>query len=237
MTKTIALAVLLAVSACKGKKKEEAPVEPTPMPTTGSGSGSGSAMTPATGSAIAMTDCEVKFDVKVGSLSWTSTTAKGAMADGIDPAQVTAATKTAIPAGTTCHATISADDKVIYQDIITVMDAVLAGGISDIELDMKGAAAASDTGTSASGDLKTMPVVAVTTDAVLVNNKEVGKLADAKLDAALATAFADAKKASPDAGKIILQADKATTWAHLTRVVGAAKTAGFGDVLFAIKNK
>jgi biopolymer transport protein ExbD len=243
MTKTISIALVLALAGgCKDKKKDPAPVEPAPLPTAGSGSGSGSAMTPTTpttpttgsGSAVAA-GCELALTIDGSSVSWKTATSAGAMADGIDAAKITETAKTVAAAGP-CTATISADDKVVYQDVITVMDAVTAGGIKDVGLEFGGPDMPKPTVTGPPPAVKEMPVVVITTDTVMLNSKELGKLADAKLDAVLAAAFADAKKASP-AGHLILQADKGTTWANLAKVVGAAYAAGFGNVLFAVKNK
>jgi biopolymer transport protein ExbD len=242
MKKLFALTVVLAIAGCKKKNTDETPPTPTPTPVAGSGSasetGSGSATTPATTPTPTppAAKCELKVQLAGDGLTWTAGADTGEMPKAIDVDKLKSTAKDLAAKGGPCTALIDADDKVLYQNVITAMDAIIAGGIADVALDIPGGPAPSKSATDPTKpDLKSGAVVVISKDAVTLDGKEVGKLADAKLDAALATAFTDAKKTKPSR-LLIVQADKDTTWANLSRIVGAGTTAGFPDVLFAVKN-
>jgi biopolymer transport protein ExbD len=231
--KAIAVAVVLFGGGCKGDRNEprrDPPGAPAPAP----------ARTPTP--EPVPDECEMQIEIKGGGLSWRVPSRAGgirfagAMGDGIVASQVTEAAKQAWSQYGPCTAVIRADDKVVYQDVVTVMDALVLGNIRDLELDLKGATARPPRKAATGGEVRSMSIVAVAPEAVYLNGLELGKLADPNLDAALAAAYADAQKKTPGS-QIVLQADRATTWANLARVVGAARTAGFTDVLFAVQNQ
>ena len=85
---------------------------------------------------------------------------------------------------------------------------------------------------------ETCKVVTVTKTEISI----AGKMTDAVKDAAAGTgelkglALALAKPASPDA-PVIIQADQDTVATVINRIVSTVKTAGYNNVLFAVKNK
>src|SRR5690349_16134539 len=176
--------------------------------------------------------CVIDFSLAAGGLDWTAGDRAGAMADGISDTAVADAVRGAGPAGT-CTATISASDTTKFQDVVTVMDAALAGGARAIALDVGGPAAAAPL---APGADKLGPTITITTEAVKVSGTDVAKLDDPQLDHLLGDVL-ESKQAAQPGAKAVIQADAATAWKDLAEVIRAAKTAGYTDLLFATKKQ
>ena len=211
-----AAVVALLLFACKKTSEEPAPA-PTPAPTPAPQPG----------------ECVIALHLAAGGLSWTAGDKAGAMADGISDTAIADAIHAAGAPGT-CVATIGATDTTTYQDVVTVMDAVIAGGARAILLDIDGGPAPA--APLAPNADKPGPTITITTEAVKVSGTDVARLDDPQLDHLLGDVL-EAKQAKQAGTRAVIQADKATTWKDLAEVIRAAKAAGFTEPLFAVKNQ
>jgi biopolymer transport protein ExbD len=221
--------VMIAIVACKSDK----PAPPAPTPTDlGSGSGS-SAIAAGSGSGSAA--CVIKVTLTQTNVAWDGGGVKG-------QSDFKQGEKPHLDAlnGLKCSAWLVADDKMLYQDVIAVMDALVQLGITDVALGnpkkptdaSSGSGSAAPTKPDLTGDLEDAPVLIITKTEVTFHGKLVGK----PDDEALATKLAALLPKDPKDPTFIIQADKDTAAKTINRVVTAAGNQGY-NVLFAVKNK
>jgi biopolymer transport protein ExbD len=136
-----------------------------------------------------------------------------------------------------CTAEVTAPDTQSYQKVVTVMDKLVAAGITDVSIE-SGAPDAKPTPAPKTIDpkdaVKTAPVIIITKTDVKIANKAVGKVKDTDK---LADAIAKALPPNPKEATVILQADESLTFATIRAAIAGSKKAGYDNVLFAVKNK
>lgn len=91
-----------------------------------------------------------------------------------------------------------------------------------------------DPSTQQRSPLADAPVIVISRTEVFVSGTTIGKPNDAALAAAIEKAL---PKRADSNGMVILQADASLAYIIIISAVGAAKRAGYHDVLFAVKNK
>ncbi len=152
----------------------------------------------------------------------------------------------------TCAVLLAPDATVKYDDVIHVLDSLIHAGFTSVSVGKRGdkptpttadgkldKAAAADlhAGSFAHGyskdEVKTLPVIVITTKTVSIAGKTVGKLDDADLAKKVAAAL----PANPKLAGVIVEADKDVEAAAVTTAIDGAKSAGYNDVLFAVKAK
>lgn len=236
-TSVLAMAFALALLGCKGKSTPAttgsgsvagpAAQVDAPAADPGSGSGSGSA------AAAACKDVEITL-AKTGHVVRRDTEQPVKLEEMKDALSKLAATCTGA-------VVVTASDDMDYQSMITALDHAKSAGFSDIALDAKDAPKTPATPRPATPPPVTnSPIVQVTKKdiSIIVGSeppKVIGAIADvdaAKLDEALAKV-----PNKRDGTPLIVQADAATSAKTINAIVVAAKKAGFGDLLFAIKNR
>jgi biopolymer transport protein ExbD len=251
--KHLALLLVVAVVACKSDK----PPAPAPTPTeTGSGSGStviaagsGSSTTDVGSAGSGSAACVIKVTLNPTNVAWDGGGVKGQsdFKAGESPHL------DALKGITNCSAWLVADDAMIYQDVIAVMDALVKLGITDVSLGdptkskptsiptpgvtkkpLTGVVGLPLSGRITSDDvLKKAPVLIITKTEVRLHDKVVGKPDDAEI----ATKLAAVLPKDPSDPTFIVQADKDTSAKTINRVITAASNQGYTNVLFAVKNK
>lgn len=236
----LAIALALAILGCKDKAKD------TPPASTGSGSvagpvaapdatvadpGSGSAAGSGSATAAACKDVEITL-AKAGHV---------VRRDADQPVKLEELKGALSTLATACKGTVivTANDDMDYQSMITAMDAAKAAGFGDIALHAKDAPA-TRTPPRPSGppSITNAPIVQVT-------KKEISLVVGSQPPVAVgAIAEVDVKKLEEALAKIpnkdtpvIVQADAASSAKTINTIIVAAKRAGFGDLLFAIKNR
>ena len=83
------------------------------------------------------------------------------------------------------------------------------------------------------GGLRQLPVIVIARDKVLIADKEIAK----PTDSGLAVAITKALPAHPTDPTVILQADQSLPYSIIRDAIAGATTAGYDNVLFAVKNK
>jgi biopolymer transport protein ExbD len=233
--KPLALLVVVAIVACKSDK----PPAPAPTPTeigSGSGSsvviaaGSGSAGSAGSGSAgSGSAACVIKVTLNQTNIAWDGGGIKGQndFKPG-EPPHLDALR------GLTCPAWLIADDKMRYQDVISVMDALIMMGIVEVSL--------SDPTKTKSGTvparsdkqlLKEAPVLVITKTEVRFHDKLIGT----PDDDAIATKLAAELPKDPKDPTFVIQADKDTSAKTINRVITGASNQGYTNVMFGVQNK
>lgn len=229
-TPLLALALVLALSGCKGKDKDlpafGGSAEPVAQTDAPGGSGSATAVAPCKDVEIALAkaghvvrrdaDQPVKLDELKAALTTLATACKGAVV-------------------------VSANDDMDYQSMITAMDVAKAAGFSDIMLQATGAPATRTAPPpSTPPAITNAPIVQVSTTEVSLiigGDKpvvigEVGDVGAKHLD----EAFGKVPN-KRDGTPVIVQADAGTSAKTINAIIAAGKRAGFDDFLFAIKNR
>lgn len=240
----LALALALALSGCKDKAKDAppaatgsgtvaGPVAPADAAMVEPGSGSGSAVGSGSAAAAACKDVEITL-AKAGHVVRRDTEQTVKLEEMKDAlSKLAAACKGAV--------VVTANEDMDYQSMITVLDHAKSAGFSDIALDAKDAPKTPAVPRPTTPPPVTnSPIVQVTKKdiSIIVGSeppKVIGAIADvdaAKLDEALAKV-----PNKRDGTPLIVQADAATSAKTINAIVVAAKKAGFGDLLFAIKNR
>lgn len=226
----VAVVVLLATVACK-QKKDESPAQTAapPAPAAAPVAPAAPAAPPAV-EAPPPAKCELAIKASPSLYEYEGGGAKGT-AKTIDQL------KTAIaPLAGKCEAVIAAQKAASYQELIAVLDAVNAAGITKVALDVEGTAKVPTGAGPPKSELKSMPLIVVTKTDVTFDKKKIGKPTDANLDGEVKTALEAAKAAHPG-NTFILQADKDTSSAQVLAIVKGASSAGYTEVLFAVKMK
>jgi biopolymer transport protein ExbD len=140
---------------------------------------------------------------------------------------------------------ISAEPATGYQDLITVMDLAMAAGFEDIGIAKPGGDRPGDppapSGPGGGGTtIAKAPVVIVTKTEVLLDGTRLAGVDDriTAIEAAIAAALkARAVDPAAPAGALVIQADASATYETIMKVITGARTAGFEDVVFAVKSK
>jgi biopolymer transport protein ExbD len=217
MVPLASLALVLAVVGC-GHPENAAPagtlepVQPQPAPP--------AAPKPSEGR------CEVKITVAVGSYRYSGGGVQGT-------AKTAAALRTALsPLAAKCDAVVATPKSIPYQEVITVMDAAMAAGITNVRLDVEGAPKPPVTGEKP--DPERLPFVIVTKTEVTVDDKLVGKPTDPTLDAKIENALV-AVKPKHVGPWVVLQAEKDLPSDAIRLIVRGASQAGYTNVLFDVK--
>jgi len=229
--KHLALA-LIAIVACKSDK----PPTPAPTPTTpsGTGSGSGSSVIAAgsdlgsAGAGSGSAACVIKVTMSQTNISWNGGGVKGQtdFKPG-EPAHLDA-----LNGLTKCAVWLVADDKLVYQDVVTTMDRLIKMGLVNVSL-ADPANSKPGPAPDPSGKLRDEPVVIITKTEVRFRDKVIGKPDDDAITAKLTAVLPK----DPKDPTLIIQADKDTSAKTINRVVTAASNQGYANVLFAVKNK
>lgn len=157
---------------------------------------------------------------------------------------------------------VAAANGVSYQDVITVMDAGMSTGLKDVELsnpvdlsmkftatkqpkcDAKlatksggGSGSPGAKPTTATTDLKSMPVIVVTREEIKIGADVIVSVADA-LKESNKHPLPELQRALPTGTKsVILQADASTDAKVINRILKSTQAAGIDNVLFATKNR
>jgi len=231
--KHLLLLVVVAV-ACKSDK----PPTPAPTPTeTGSGSGStviaagsGSETTNVGSAGSGSAACVIKVTLSQTNVAWDGGGVKGQtdFKPGERPHL------DALKGITNCSAWLVTDDKLVYQDVVTVMDTLIKIGIVDVSLGdpskNKATPPPMPDGSSKQA-LRNEPILIITKTEVRFHDKVVGK----PDDDAIATKLEAVLPKDPKDPTFIIQADKDTSTKTINRVITAAGNAGYTNVLFAVK--
>jgi biopolymer transport protein ExbD len=131
---------------------------------------------------------------------------------------------------------VSAAPRVAYQDVIDVMDLANKVGFQLVLLDTGDDTPVPPTPPPPDGKsaLQVAPVIAISSLDLQVDGVSVAHPDDADVTAAVHAALA-AAPADKHAGLVILSAVPATTARTIVQTVVAARQAGFGSVMFAVK--
>lgn len=140
-----------------------------------------------------------------------------------------------------CHpaVVVKAGAAVRYQDVISAMDSSIKVGLVDVALDTPGQGSGSAHPPSrGKPDLATAPVVVVTKTEVSFAAKHVATIAELE-KGAISDPIPELARVLPATtnGLAILQADQDTDARVITRIVNALRTAGFDNVMFAVKKR
>ena len=136
-------------------------------------------------------------------------------------------------------ATLTGTDDLPYQELISVMDTAVAAGFPNIGIDvpevpLPAAADRAAPGSAAEG-LQSAPVIAVTRQAVLLDNQELARLSP-DVTGPVSVALTRARAANPArSGLAILQADERTPMRTIKQIIVGGRKAGFDNLMFAVK--
>jgi len=122
---------------------------------------------------------------------------------------------------------------VAYQVAIDAMDVAVKSGLMDVGLDTGSDIGAPDNA-SGSDVLASAPVIIVTKVEVTVGGKHIAMVDD--LAKGSGNIVAIAAELPKDRSLAILQADAATDMGLINRIVNTAKSAGYPNIMFAVKN-
>lgn len=224
MTHVLWMALLLV--ACGKKDSEHAPAAETSPSAASPAAETTAAPQPPSASG----PCTITITVHAGTLSFEGNGARGQtpLVDGEDP------DLRDLDQQRSCGVRVLADKEVTYRSVIHVIDSLTRHGFGDISV---GSGTPSPAHVQEPGqDLSTLPVVVMSTTNVTVAGSDLQKSpTDPELGKAIETALA--AKGKPSDPRIILQADQSLSAAAVMAAIDAARRAGYGDVLFAVKQK
>jgi biopolymer transport protein ExbD len=220
------MAVLLL--ACGKKDSDKAPATDTtptaPQPSAETTAETTAAPQPPSG------PCTITITVHASTLSFAGNGASGEtpLVDTADPDLAS------LDPHRSCGAQVLADKEVTYRSIIHVIDSLTRHGFADISV---GAGTRTPAHVEEPGqDLSKAPVIVMSTTTVTVAGSDLAKSpTDPELGKAIEMALA--AKGKPSDPRVILQADASLPAAGVMAAIEAARRAGYGDVLFAVKKK
>jgi len=133
---------------------------------------------------------------------------------------------------------VHATPTVMYQDMISVMDIAMKVGFSDIQVDTGSDAPVPPAlpTTSPDSGLAGALVLVITKTELMLDGQVIAHTKDKDVTAAVHDALA-AKAAGAKSPTVILQADAGTSAKVINQVINAARSTGFTNVLFYVKNK